>query len=143
MSRPARSPRRSPRESRRRRECVDEPSLSKDNDDVSSSPAIVSPSSWNVNRGRSRARRLSNAFSEENLRIRCVVVASTLKQYAHIILWPGPQRLSHYCLVFQQSLLFGTTVEVGSRIRVRGLWGGHVYLRCPVLCDKADYRGVF
>ncbi|KAF9530353.1 kinase-like domain-containing protein [Crepidotus variabilis] len=69
MSRPARSPRRSPRESRRRRDNEDQ-SPSRGNADGSSSPVQASPSSWNVDRGRSRVRRPSNAFSEENLRRR-------------------------------------------------------------------------
>ncbi|TFK71652.1 Pkinase-domain-containing protein [Pluteus cervinus] len=42
---------------------------SKDDADKSTSP-LPSPGSWNVDRGRSRVRRSSNPFSEENLRRR-------------------------------------------------------------------------
>ncbi|KAF8159679.1 kinase-like domain-containing protein [Crassisporium funariophilum] len=66
MSRPG-NPERSPREPRRRR--AHGGSKSKDDDEESSSPA-ASPTSWNVDRGRSRVRRPSNAFSEESLRRR-------------------------------------------------------------------------
>ncbi|KIL69470.1 hypothetical protein M378DRAFT_21621 [Amanita muscaria Koide BX008] len=45
------------------------PLKSKSRDDKSSSPD-PSPASWNVDRGRSRVRRASNTFSEDNLRKR-------------------------------------------------------------------------
>ncbi|PPQ63319.1 hypothetical protein CVT24_006764 [Panaeolus cyanescens] len=64
---PTMSSKRSPRETRRRR-TKDRRSQSKD-DETSSSPA-ASPTSWNVDRGRSRVRRPSNPFSEESLRRR-------------------------------------------------------------------------
>src|SRR4051812_2052693 len=71
MSRPPMSARRSPRESRRKK-APEEESESKEDDNESASP-VVSASSWNnVDRGRSRVRRLSNSFSEESLRRRCV-----------------------------------------------------------------------
>ncbi|KAF8817560.1 Pkinase-domain-containing protein [Phlegmacium glaucopus] len=66
MSRPVKS-QRSPREHRHGRTRDD--SKSKDDDYVSSSP-VASPASWNIDRGRSRVRRLSNAFSEDSLRRR-------------------------------------------------------------------------
>ena len=72
MSRSGKS-QRSPREHRHKRTGDD--SKSKDDDYVSSSP-VASPASWNVDRGRSRVRRLSNAFSEDSLRRRYVRHAS-------------------------------------------------------------------
>ncbi|KIK09036.1 hypothetical protein K443DRAFT_500378 [Laccaria amethystina LaAM-08-1] len=64
MSRPG-SSRRSSRGHRRRESCAD----GKGEEPKSSSP-VPSPGSWNVDRGRSRVRRPSNPFSEDNLRRR-------------------------------------------------------------------------
>ncbi|KAF8963409.1 kinase-like domain-containing protein [Flammula alnicola] len=84
MSRPAKSPRRSPRESRVRR-ARDAASESKDDDDVSSSPVAASPGSWNVDRGRSRVRRPSNPFSEESLRRRGYhTIVSSFQKVFHL-----------------------------------------------------------
>ncbi|KAF8074985.1 kinase-like protein [Lyophyllum atratum] len=61
---PPQSPgKRSPRGHRRR----ESRARSKGNEPKSTSP-MPSPGSWNVDRGRSRVRRTSNPFSEENLR---------------------------------------------------------------------------
>ncbi|EFI27394.1 CMGC/MAPK protein kinase [Coprinopsis cinerea okayama7 len=84
------------------------------NDNNKSSSPVPSPGSWNVDRGRSRVRRPSNPFSEDNLRRRV--------PFAAFIVW--------------QSVSCREEVEAGEGDGFWCLWGGNVLFLLPWVHTK-------